>query len=285
MKFVFASIFDCTIIVVGAGTACTTKSSSGTVFPGASTCFGGKCMNYAQTCDEIGSRYESPPYYPCQSQTANNNGNFCGRLYCTNDLSKTYQCSYFEYMSGSSLYQQMEDGVPCSDGQQCLKGLCVSSNQLNQQYQWYVTDWAYCSNCDDPQYRNVSCQSISQIGLIVDDSYCTPSARPPSQQVCHNEELLCNYGNNDELQIWNNITVKKQSIMIGGISIIVVYLLSTIVCFKLLVRPDSELKYRNYDTRTIEQKQLSKQAPPGFTNAYRRARLQKKYNIHENRSF
>ena len=276
---------DCSAAVdaITSGSGASASVLPATTFVAPSKCFGGRCLNLAQQCWTVGSAFTNPPFYSCAAQTRLNNGNLCGTLYCSNNPSNPTQCTFFEYSSTTSLSTQVADGVPCGDSntQQCLKGSCQDSAELNQQFVWVASAWSYCDDCSVPQTRNVTCQarnpSAGQSSAPVDPAYCTPTARPTTTQVCHNDELICNYGNDGDLQIWKSTRVSKQSMIIGGLSVLVAYIISSLCCFKLLTRPDTSA--RHVDTRTQLQKTKQKEMPPGFSDAYRQQKLQKKYAV------
>jgi hypothetical protein len=173
---------------VGNGQSCTLSGNNG-------ACFEGDCMSFERTCSNMNDKFNGGPFVPCPIQAKLNEQfnapyGFCGWLFCTtaNDIRIGKEsCSQFNF---TSVMEIMDDGVPCGSDAQCYKGNCVSSTVTNVRYQWIVTDWEKCSDCNTFQSRNVSCMRVST-GTITEDTYCVAAAKPPIIQQCNDEELLC----------------------------------------------------------------------------------------------
>ena len=58
---------------------------------------------------------------------------------------------------------------------------------------WYADEWPICNDCSEVQIRSVQCKSINVYGIIntVPDDRCSPTNRPPSSQLCLNDQLQC----------------------------------------------------------------------------------------------
>jgi hypothetical protein len=166
---------------VGAGHDCHTAAY------GAGVCYGGSCKSHVRQCREDTKTYTGGPYNQCPAklQRNYNDGNFCGVMYCQSS-SMGSSCGYF---TSSAVVIDIEDGVPCGDGLQCLNGACRSSAELTPDFEFVFGEWSECSACDQQQTRTIGCRRVSDQEVVV-AAMCGVSSSL-SSRLCVNEELGC----------------------------------------------------------------------------------------------
>ena len=250
---------------IGSGTKCYDDTY------GYGLCYSGFCFNHLRQCRTIGNRYNDGPYNQCpynnhiqlngyiksnsfSSFTRGNNKNkgnnlqqqdyFCQTLWCQNNPNT---CTYF---TESSQITQVNDGIPCSiDGYngkyQCLNSKCVLSTQLNLNYQFISSNWTNCIDCDQLQYRNISCIKINDnYSEIVDIAYCSANNIPDNYQLCQNKTLQCQHNLLNQINLFgyqlNKITIILTIISIISLAILILYICYVAVTYQS-IEQDQEL--------------------------------------------
>jgi len=164
-------------------------------------------MTILEQCTNEGSQYKQyDGFGACagDAQEDNNDGNYCGDLYCA-PSSEPGQCYQFpDSKQGTSSYVKVGDGVPCNGGRQCYKGKCTDPSLLNPHVRWVeVTTnenrardgFETCSTCGSVQTRSIKCVYSSASGSSTDviPEVCWDGSRLTTTRLCVNETLGCKY--------------------------------------------------------------------------------------------
>jgi hypothetical protein len=231
---------------VGNGAACTMQAY------GAGTCFEGSCTSHAAQCGALSATVKAGPWYFCPYQQQYNDehrngatGGLCGTLWCSQQSPLTASgCSLFTL---SSAPEQMADGNACGAEDEttkvpaptsfCYKGQCVAASVTNPRYQWAVTDWEKCSDCNTQQARNVTCRRSSNNAVSL-DVLCSGSDKPLTSQQCSDDELLCEQtiGGTIDLTILGRDIAVSSNVVIGVSVGIFVFLLFMVHVFVSCVK-------------------------------------------------
>ncbi len=140
----------------GPGHSCSTASY------GAGICYRGSCVSHLQQCRDDTKGYANGPYNNCPDavQRSNNNGNFCGTMFCRAQSAST-GCSYF---TQSGIARKINDGIACSTNSQCFEGACKLSADINNRYIYVYGEWSSCFSCSEQQMRNATCyDTVKQV--------------------------------------------------------------------------------------------------------------------------
>ena len=124
------------------------------IAPGSGTCYNGACLSLVRQCRTQTTSFSGGPFSACSRQSQFNGGNYCGNMYCSSSSSSGSDCYSFT-MAGVTM--QVQDGVGCASGRQCLGGSCVPSAMLNTRFSFVYSDWSDCTVCSEQQTRNVTC--------------------------------------------------------------------------------------------------------------------------------
>jgi len=244
---------------VGAGVSCNL-----TDYNDVGECYLGGCLSYRKQCVDDSSGLTTTALLECSvdQQKAYNDGNFCGSLFCEDTSQGT---CVFLTVSGQT--DQVDDGIPCDSGSQCLKGTCEASQLLQPQFYWLPSDWSSCDTCETPQTRTVSCfyqdPTINPppAPRLIDDIYCSVN-QPPSTQTCDNVTLGCvdtSFLSSNSINFFG-FTVQKYALVLIVLGVFALVLVVLAGCYKAVTYQSG--KMANPRVRHIGDRPKANQVQP-----------------------